>query len=100
MSHKRSGSGKLEKIVIKRALLKSPAYRTLKFATSFVVYADLLRKRNMQKVNPNKRQSEWYIKNDGKIEYPYSEAERQGISRQKFVKALPDFAFCHLFAET
>jgi hypothetical protein len=78
------------RIVIKDTVLKSKAYRSLKNPTSFIVYADFLMKRQMVKVNQAKRQSAWLIANDGEIEYTYTEAEKKGISRQRFSKAIKE----------
>jgi DNA-binding PadR family transcriptional regulator len=79
---------KSEIIVLKRALLKSPALRSLN-STSMLVYLDFLSKRKMQKHSRRPgRKPQWYISNNGEIEYTYSEAEKKGISRPRFMRAL------------
>lgn len=77
-----------ETIAVKRELLKSKAFRTLG-GTAKTVYFDLLMKCKLSKLKtPEGRKKEWIITNNGEIEYCYSEAEKKGIARPKFVKAI------------
>lgn len=77
-----------EFIVIKRKLLKSKPFRCLG-GTPKTVYFDFLMKCKVAKIKtPSGRKKEWIIENNGKIEYCYSAAEKKGISRPKFVKAI------------
>ncbi|NLD38799.1 MAG: hypothetical protein GX654_18210 [Desulfatiglans sp.] len=77
-----------ETISIERALLKSEAFRTLN-GTEKTVLLDFLMKRTFQKINTKPgRKAEWIITNNGKIEYCYSEAEKKGIPRATFMRAI------------
>ena len=77
-------------IVVERALLESKPFRLLG-GTAKTVLFDFLMKRTIgkTKARPGHR-SEKVILNNGKIEYCYSAAEKKGISRPKFVKALDE----------
>lgn len=77
-------------IVVERTLLESRAFRILG-GTAKTVLFDFLMKRTIAKTKarPGQR-SEKVILNNGKIEYCYSTAEKNGISRPKFVKALDE----------
>jgi hypothetical protein len=79
-----------EKIYLEPALLKSSAFRLLG-GTAKNVYFDFLMKCRVKgmKVRGNPKK-EYVILNDGKIEYCYSEAERNGINRASFRNALDD----------
>lgn len=44
----------------------------------------------MEKVKNSKRSDEWVIKNNGEIVYPYAVAERDGIGRREFAKAIDE----------
>lgn len=70
-------------------LLRSTAFRSLK-RWSLLVYLDFLRKRQMERVKRGKRSDEWFIKNNGEIVYPYSEAEYKGIGRREFRNAIDE----------
>ena len=76
--------------VIEMALLKSSAFRTLN-GSAIQVLLDFLMRRKMQK-SPNprshKRGDKYYIANNGRIVYTYTEAECNGISRSAFASAL------------
>lgn len=69
-----------ERVFFERSLLDSPAFRKLSRG-ALLLYLDFLGKRQMEKDRITKR---WYIKNNGEIIYPYSEAESKGISRTQF----------------
>jgi hypothetical protein len=75
-------------IVIERELLRSEAFRSLS-GTAKTVYFDFRMKITGTHTKPRQgRQKEFIITNNGKIEYCYSEAEKKGISRPVFVRAL------------
>jgi len=79
----------MKNIWFDKDLLRSTTFRTLK-KWSIIVYLDFLRKRQMEPVKRTKRSDEWIIKNNGKIVYPYSEAERKGIGRREFRNAIDE----------
>lgn len=70
-------------------LLRSSAFRSMK-KWSILVYLDFLRKRQMTPVKRSKRSNEWFIKNNGEIVYPYTEAEHKGIGRREFRNAIDE----------
>ena len=76
-------------IWFEKDLLRSSAFRSLK-KWSLLVYLDLLRKRQMDKVKSIKRSDSWVIRNNGEIVYPYSEAEKKGIGRREFRNAIDE----------
>ena len=77
-------------IVIEKEVTRSKAFRSLKLSASVIVYHDFLAKRVMskQKGKPGKRG--WVIENNGRIEYSYSEALRNGISKPRFARAISE----------
>lgn len=76
-------------IWLDKNLLRSRAFRSLK-KWAMLAYLDFLRKRQMESVKKGKRSDEWIIKNNGKIVYPYAEAECKGISRSQFRNAIDE----------
>ncbi len=76
-------------IVVERALLKSDAFRLLNGNSKTILF-DFLMKCTIGKSKARPGRSEKIILNNGKIEYCYSEAEKRGISRQRFAKAIDD----------
>ena len=76
-------------ICIDKNLLRSDAFRSL-CKWSLLVCFDFLRKRQMEKIKSKKRSSEWVIKNNGEIVYPYLEAEKKGIGRREFRNAIDE----------
>jgi len=77
-------------IVIERKLLKSQVYRSLT-STSKDVYNNFLMKRVIAKTKARPgRKSESVILNNGEIEYCYSEAEKEGIPRASFMRAITE----------
>ena len=78
-----------EFIVIERSMFSSKAWRSLT-STSKIVLADFLCKRQMEEIKHPKRGSEWAIKNNGKITYTYAEAEKRGIPRSSFQRAIDE----------
>ena len=75
-------------IVIERRLLKSKIFRTLN-GTAKTVLLDFMMKRKMQKA-PGKpgKNNKWIVTNNGEMEYTYSEAEKKGIPRSSFMRAI------------
>jgi len=77
-------------ITVERALLKSRAFRRLSGTTKTVLF-DFLMKRKLRKLKIRQgRKAEWFISNNGEIEYTYSEAEKKKppISRSSFMRGL------------
>ena len=73
-------------IVIDRELLASPAFRSLS-KIAMLVYLDFLAKRKGRRMGKPKR---FAILNNGEITYYYSEAEKRGITRPRFQRALDE----------
>ena len=75
-------------VVVEKSLLKSAPFRDLSKIAKNVLF-DFLMKRTMQKAKGKPGRSDgWYVKNNGEIEYTYSEAEKKGISRSSFMRAI------------
>ena len=75
-------------IVIERELLKSEAFRELPGASQ-TVYWDFRMKCRVKNMQVKKgRKKERVILNNGELEYCYSEAEKRGISRPRFMRAI------------
>jgi hypothetical protein len=70
-------------IYVERALLDSKAYRKLKKTRSVPVLLDFLGKRQMKHIGRGGKKK-WTCVNNGKIEFPYNEAEKKGYSRRQF----------------
>ena len=81
-------SGKV--VVIEQELLKSEVFRSLS-GTGKTVYFDFRMKCRVKSVKNNMRsRKERVILNNGQIEYCYSEAEKRGIPRTTFMRALTE----------
>jgi DNA-binding PadR family transcriptional regulator len=80
---------KPDKIWMERALIKSPAFRSLSLA-AMLVYSDFLGKARFTKLKQKGRKDEYIIINNGEITYTYSEAGKNGISRPRFQRALDE----------
>ncbi len=76
-------------IVFGKDLLKSEVYRSLS-KTGLIVYNNFMMKRVMKQTPHKRGNKKWYIVNNGSIEYTYSEALKNGISRQRFARALKE----------
>lgn len=74
---------------ISRKMIKATAFRSLN-KWSLVVLFDFYCKRHPREVKRSGRESGWIIENNGDIVFPYSEAERQGISRRNFRNAIDE----------
>ena len=79
-----------DRIWIERELPDNKAFRALK-RVSLIVYFDFLKKRQMEEVKTSsKRSSEWIISNNGKIVYPYKQAQKKSLSAAQFRNAIDD----------
>ncbi|MFH1673141.1 MAG: hypothetical protein ABIF87_06920 [Pseudomonadota bacterium] len=76
-------------IRFERKLLNADAFRSLG-KTALLVYLDFLAMRKMQRKRKSGREDTWIIINNGELEYPYSYAEKKGISRSRFMRALDE----------
>lgn len=74
-------------IVVERCLLKSQAFRELS-GTAKTVYFDFRMKCKMAKLKGKPGRTKNVILNNGELEYCYATAERNGITRPRFVRAL------------
>jgi hypothetical protein len=75
-------------IVIEHELLKSKAFRSLN-ASAIIVLMDFLMKRRIKKVKHG-GEKRLMVLNNGEIQYSYAEAEKRGITRPRFTRALDD----------
>ncbi len=75
-------------IVIEKQLLKSEAFRDLSGAAK-TVYLDFRMKCRVKTMKgKNGRRGGRVILNNGEIEYCYSEAEKRGITRPRFMRSI------------
>jgi hypothetical protein len=75
-------------LYVEKGMLRSTVFRELT-KTATTVYFDFRLKCQPQKVKiPGKNKKEWIIKNNGELVYTYDEAERKGIPRNKFKRAI------------
>jgi hypothetical protein len=79
---------KEEKIYLTKELINSKANRSLS-RCALLIYQDFLAKRDMRKVKKGKGKV-WIIRNNGKIIYPYAEAEQKGFTRKQFRDAIDE----------
>jgi len=77
------------KIYFQKVVLESPAFRSLS-KWAMLVYLDFLAKREMVSAGQCKGKKFWMILNNGDIQYPYSEAEENGIGRREFRNAIDE----------
>jgi hypothetical protein len=78
------------KFYSERDLWNSQIFRSLS-KTSILVYQDYRMKCKWQEDKRKKGKREnWYIINNGEIEYTYSEAEKRRISRASFMRAITE----------
>jgi hypothetical protein len=77
-------------IAVERKLLKSEAFRSLN-GTAKSVYFDFKMKCQVTELKRKPgRKREFTISNNGEIVYTYSEAEKKGIPRATFMRALDE----------
>ncbi len=75
-------------LYIEAQLIKSKAFEKLN-AIAIKVYLMFLMRRQMEKVKRKRgKTGGWIIKNNGKIVFTYNEAEKKGITRPRFSRAL------------
>ena len=77
-------------IWIDNELPESKAFRALK-RVSILVFFDFIKRRKMEESKTSsRRSSEWKIINNGKIVYPYKQAQKRGLSARQFRDAIDD----------
>jgi hypothetical protein len=76
-------------IVIERQLLKSKAFRELSKTGKTVFFDFRMRCQGKTHGRPG-RKKEFVVTNNGEIVYPYAEAEKNGIPRTSFMRALDE----------
>jgi hypothetical protein len=84
---------KWDKMFVSRKVITSKAFLALKTACACQVYLIFLSKCRMEKVRtrPMHREKEWFITNNGEIEFTYTEAEtKYGIPAGKFTRAIDE----------
>jgi len=75
-------------IVIEKELLKSDAFRGLTGAAKTAYFDFRMKCRIKSMKSKNGRKKERVILNNGELEYCYSEAEKKGITRPRFMRAI------------
>lgn len=76
--------------VFYKDVARSKAYRSLKLSASAIVYNEFLMRRVIKNINGKRGKKRPVIVNDGKIEFTYGEAEKMGISRPRFERAITE----------
>ena len=76
--------------VFDKDVARSKAYRSLKLTASFIVYNEFLMRRVIVYITQKRGKKAPVIINNGEIEFTYSEAEKIGISRPRFERALTE----------
>jgi hypothetical protein len=76
--------------VFGKDVARSRAYRSLKLSASFIVYNEFLMRRVIQKISGKRGKRTPVIVNNGRIEFTYGEAEKMGISRPRFERAITE----------
>jgi len=76
--------------VFGKDVARSKAYRSLKVPASFIVYNEFLMRRVIVFIKQKRGKRTPAIVNNGEIEFTYSEAEKMGISRPRFERALTE----------
>ena len=74
-------------IYTEREMIKAKSFRSLS-GTAHVVLMDFLAKRQFCRRPNSNGKKEFLISNNGEIQYSYKEAEKAGITRPAFVRAL------------
>ena len=73
---------------IPRDLVKSTAYRSLSTGAAHIVLMTFMSLRKMKEIKHPKRKSSWEVVNDNKLVFTYKEAERLGLSIDRFCAAI------------
>ena len=76
-------------IGVERELLKHPAFRNLN-GTAKAVLFDFMMRRKVDKKKSHRNGTEYIVSNNGELVYTYAEAERNGIPRSSFMRAIDD----------
>jgi hypothetical protein len=79
-----------ETIVVEKSLLKSKAFRSLNGTAKNVFFDFLMKRRFTSYKIPGSKRKGFNLSNQGQLEYCYSEAEKNGIPRASFMRALDD----------
>lgn len=78
--------GDFNNLWVRPELLRSPAFRTITAPTSYLVLAEFYGRKRTRK----KKGKDYEMINNGELTFTYAEAERKGISRAAFQRALDD----------
>ena len=83
---------KWDRMFISRKVITSKAFRSLKTAAACQVYMIFLYKCQWKLIEGSpKRKKEYYIANNGEIQFTYDEAlDKWGITQKKFTKAIDE----------
>lgn len=73
---------------IPRDMVKSKAYRSLSTGAAHIVLMTFMTLRQMKEIKDPKRKSSWEVINDNTLVYTYEQAERQGLSVDRFCAAI------------
>lgn len=81
-----------DRMFLSRRMMTSKAFLSLQTAAACQVFMVFLGKCQWQKVQtrPMRREKEWAISNNGRIEFKYSEAERWGFTDRRFTRAIDE----------
>jgi hypothetical protein len=75
---------------INKELLQSRALRTITSPTVFLVLMDFYGRKQVTKKKGNSGNKKYDMTNNGELFYTYAEAEKKGISRTAFMKAIDE----------
>ncbi len=87
MSAERTFNPKKQKIQLERALEKSEAWHDLKAANSIRVLIRFLSKCQWSRIS---KKHDYYIRNNGEIEFTYGEANKMGMANSTFTRCLDE----------
>ena len=88
-AEKKRTSG-LNMLNMQTAILNSPAYEALTYGPALKVLCWFHLKKRMERVGGNRKRPLYECKNNGKISFPYEEANARGLSVQQFSRALKE----------
>ena len=82
------------KVYVTKEMIRSKAFRSLS-RVAFIVLLDFMEKRKMVKAGYEKtrdggKRKKWVCNNNGRLQYPYSDALDKGISRTQFRNAIDE----------
>ena len=84
---------KWDKMFVSRSVITSKAFLALRTACACQVYLIFLNKCRWEKLQtrPGRNEREWFITNNGEIQFTYAEAEtKYGIPSGKFTRAIDE----------